>query len=96
MDESRVQRRRHQLVAVLRRDLDEIAEHVVVPDLEALDAGLVGVARLHRGYHEARGVAQIACFVEGGLVALANEAAVALDQRQLLVERAGEFGRQLA
>ena len=35
MDEGRVQRRRHQLVAVLRGDLDEIAEHVVVADLRA-------------------------------------------------------------
>jgi hypothetical protein len=58
MDEGRVQRRRHQLVAVLRRHLDEIAEHVVVPDLQALDAGLVGVARLQRGDDAARGVAQ--------------------------------------
>ena len=34
MDEGRVQRRRHQLVAVLRGHLDEIAEHVVVADFE--------------------------------------------------------------
>jgi len=32
MDEGGVERRRHQLVAVLRRHLDEIAEHVIVPD----------------------------------------------------------------
>ncbi len=54
----RVERRLHQLLAVLRGDLDEIAEHVVVPDLERLDAGVVGIARLHRGDHAARGVAQ--------------------------------------
>ena len=29
---------------MLRRDLDEIAEHVVVTDLERLDAGVVGIA----------------------------------------------------
>ena len=34
MDERGVERRRHQLVAVLRRHLDEIAEHVVVPDFQ--------------------------------------------------------------
>ena len=96
MDEGRVQRRRHQLVAVLRRHLDEIAEHVVVADLQALDAGLVGVARLHRGDDEARGVAQIAGLIERGFVAFAHEAAVALDQRQLLGQRAFEFARQIA
>src|SRR6185437_2567428 len=46
VNESRVQRRRHQLVAMLRRDLDEIAEHIVVPDFQALDGGRVGIARL--------------------------------------------------
>jgi hypothetical protein len=32
MDEARVERRLHELVAMLRRHLDEIAQHVVVPD----------------------------------------------------------------
>ena len=49
MDERGVERRRHPLLAVLRRHLDEVAEHVVVPDLERLDAGLVAVTRLQRG-----------------------------------------------
>ena len=53
MDEGRIQRRGHQFVAVLRRHLDEIAEHVVVADLQALDAGIFGVTRLHRGDDEA-------------------------------------------
>ena len=39
MDEGRVERRAQQLVAVLRGHLDEIAEHVVVPDLQRADAG---------------------------------------------------------
>ena len=56
MDDGGIQRRRHQPVAVLRGHLDEIAEHVVVADLQALHAGVVSVARLHRGHHEARGV----------------------------------------
>ena len=96
MDEGRVQRRRHQFVAVLRGDLDEIAEHVVVADFQALDAGVVGVARLHRGDDEARGVAQIAALVERRLIALADKTAVALDQRQLLGQRAFEFAREIA
>src|SRR5262249_56932373 len=43
MDEGRVERRRHQSVAVLRRDLDEIAEHVVVADFQRAYRRRVGV-----------------------------------------------------
>jgi len=32
----RIQGRRHQLVAMLRRHLDEITQHIVVADLQAL------------------------------------------------------------
>ena len=77
MDEGRVERRGHQLVAVLRGDLDEIAEHVVVPDLQRADAGRFGVAHLQRGDDAARFVAQRARLVERWLVAVAHEAAVA-------------------
>jgi len=35
-----------------------------VADFQALDAGLFGVARLHRGDHQPRGVAQIAGFIQ--------------------------------
>ena len=79
---------------MLRGDLDEIAEHIVVADLQALDAGVLGIARLHRGDDEARGVAQIAGLVERGLIAFANETAVTLDQWQLLGKRALEFALQ--
>ena len=96
MNEGRVQRRRHQFVAMLRRDLDEIAQHVVVADFQAFDAGVVGIARLHRGDDEARGVAQVAGLVQRGFIAFAHETAVAFDQRQLLGQRALEFARQLA
>ena len=89
-------RRRHQLVAVLRGHLDEIAEHVVVTDLQGLYAGLVGIARLHRRDHAAGLVAQRACFVERCLVACAHEAAVALHKRQLVVKRTRKFLRQRA
>ena len=96
MNEGRIQRRRHQPVAVLRRHLDEIAEHIVVADLQALDAGLVGVARLHRRDHEPRGVAQIAGLVQRRLIAFAHKTAVALDERQLLGQRALEFAGEIA
>ena len=96
MDEGRVQRRRHQLVAVLRGDLDEIAEHIVVADFQALDAGVLGIARLHRSDDEARGVAQVAGLVERRLIAFAHKTAIAFDQRQLLGQRALEFARQIA
>jgi hypothetical protein len=70
MDEGGVERRHHQLVAVLRRDLDEIAEHIVVADLKAFDAGRFGVARLQRRHHAARFVAQIAASRRGRVIAL--------------------------
>ncbi len=85
-----------QLVAVLRGHLDEIAEHVVVPDLQAAHAGRLGIARLQGGDDAARLVAQGARLVERRVVAVAHEAAVALEGRQFVGERRGEFGRQHA
>ena len=52
--------RLQQLLAGRLRHLDEVAEHVVVPDLQRAAAGLVGVARLERGDDAARLVAQLA------------------------------------
>src|ERR1700709_2217102 len=40
--------RAHQRVGMFGADLDMIAEHAIVADLEAGDAGLVAVARLER------------------------------------------------
>jgi len=42
MDEGRIQRRRHQLVAIRAVTSNEVAEHVVVADFSGPDAGLVG------------------------------------------------------
>ena len=81
---------------MLRGDFDEIAEHIVVPDLQSLDAGFIRIACLHRGDDEPRRVAQAACLVERRVIAFAHEAAVALDQRQLVGQRVGEFLRQIA
>ncbi len=93
MDEAGVERRSEQLLAVLRRDVDEIAEHVVVPDLQRADAGRLGVAHLQRGDDAARFVAQRARLVERALAARAHEAAVALERRQFVGECAGKLGR---
>ena len=38
VDERRVERRGHQLLAVLGGDIDEVAEHIVVPDFQRADA----------------------------------------------------------
>ena len=78
----------HQRVGMLRRDLDMIAEDVVVADAERADAGRFAVARL-QGRHEApavrRGRAQ---FVERGVVARRDEAAVCGVERWLGDQRA--------
>ena len=73
---------------MLRGHLDEIAEHVVVADLQDADAGLVGIARLQRRDDAAGFIAQRPCLVERGVVARAHEAAVALE--------GGQFGRSAA
>ena len=92
MDEGRVERRAHELVAVLRRDVDEIAEHIVVPDFQRADAGGLGIAHLQRGDDAARFVAQRTRFVERRFVAGAHKAAVAAERRQFVGQRAGQLG----
>ena len=49
--------RRHHHIGVARRHLDEITQHVVVLDLQRLDAGLIGVFQLQTGDHTTRLVA---------------------------------------
>ena len=92
MDEGGVERRGEKFLAVLRGDVDEIAEHIVVPDLQRLHAGRFGVAHLQRGDDAARFVAQRARFVERRLVAAADETAVAAERRQFVGQRARQFG----
>ena len=93
VDEGLVERRRHQAIAVLRGHLDEIAEHVVVPDLERADLGFVRVARLQRGHDPARLIAQRPGLIECLIVTGANEAAVAAKRRKLVGERVGKLTR---
>ena len=59
-----VERRRHQPFAVLRGDLDEIAKHIVVLDLENADARFFDVTRLQCGDDAPDFVAQRARLVE--------------------------------
>ncbi len=70
--------------ALQRGDLDEIAEHVVVLDLQRLDAGLFGILQLQAGDDPARLVAQRPHLVEFRMGAFAQEAAIALQQRQFV------------
>jgi hypothetical protein len=77
---------------VLGGDIDEIAEHVVVPDLQRADAGGLGVAHLKRGDDAAGFVAQRTRLVERRLVAGAHEAAVAAERRQLFRKRPLKLG----
>ena len=84
MDERGIERRRHQLVAMLRSDVDKIAEHVVVPDFQRADAGGLGIFDLKRGDDAARFIAQPAGLIERGVVAGADKAAVAAERRQFV------------
>ena len=47
------------------RILHSRAAALLDSDLETFDAGVVGIARLHRGYHQPRSVAQIAYYSNG-------------------------------
>ena len=53
-----------QLVGVLRRDFDEIAEHAIVLDLELGHAAFAAIARFQPGDDAAAFVAQRSRFVE--------------------------------
>ncbi len=63
--------------------LDEISQHVVVPDLQALHPGPGGVIGLHPGDHAAPLVAQAAGLVQIGVVTGRDETAIATQQRRL-------------
>ncbi len=94
MDEARVQRRLEQRRRGIDADLDEIAEHVVVLDAERADIGIGGIARLQPGDHPAALVAELARLVEIAAVAVAHEAAVALQVRQVVAKRRADGGDQ--
>ena len=85
-----------QLVAVIGRDLDEIAQHIVVLDLQAGNPGLLLVARLQPGDQPAALVAQGAQLVQLRRIARRDEAAIARQHRQIGRQRAGETVHQRA
>ena len=66
VDEQLDMRRLAQDGAMQRGDLDEIAEHVVVADLQRFDAGRLGVSRLQAGDDLAAAVAQAPVLIEIG------------------------------
>ena len=84
MEEGRVERRLTHPVAVLGRDLDEIAKHIVVANLQCLDAGLGLVPGLQAGDDLTAFVAQGARLVEFGRRTLANEISIAAQVRRAL------------
>ena len=79
---------RQQRLGMPCRHLDEEAEDVVVAHLQRLDAGRLDVAGLERGHHPAAVVREAARLVELGPVAGPHEAAVALQMRRIVDERA--------
>src|SRR5579883_2824701 len=66
------------------RDFDVVAEDVVEPHLERLDAGALALARLNLRDHLAAVAREIAQFVELGAVAGADGAAVGEIERRLI------------
>ena len=67
--------RSHQPIGMARANLDEIAQHAIVADLEARDSRLLAIARLHRGNRPARIARGGAQLVERGVIAIGDEAA---------------------
>src|SRR5579885_3196707 len=92
VNERCIERRSHQFLAMLGGDLDEIPQHVVMPNLQRFNARLFGISRLQRGYDAARLVPQRACFVKRGVITIPHEAAIALDERQIRGKRGRQFG----
>ncbi len=87
--------RRHH-IGIARRHLDEIAQHVVMLDLERLDAGLLGILQLQAGDHPTRLIAQRPHLIEFGIGALTQEAAIALQKRQIVGQHRAEHRFQPA
>ena len=87
------ERRLQHPLGMRRRRLDEVAEHVVVPDLQRVDAALAHVLGLQLGDHPAALVAQPPGLVELLVEARRDEAAVAHQERRLGDQRRVEQRR---
>ncbi len=77
-----------QFLAMRCRDLDEIAENVVVTNLERCDARRGGITRLQVGDHAPALVTQHPELVELGRITRRHEAAIPRDRRQIDSEHA--------
>src|SRR5260221_8772281 len=82
---------RFQLVAVRCRDLDVIAEHIVVPNLERADPGLALQPCLKLDDDAPRVVSQRAQLVELWMLPSRDKPAIARKQRQIGPEQSREF-----
>ena len=94
MNESRVERRPQQLLALRLRDLEKIAEEIIVLKLELTRLGELAIARLQGCDHRASFVAQRAGFVEAGVETWPHETAVAALQGQIVGKRLAKPGGQ--
>ncbi len=92
MDEARLRgvRAVHRGLMV-RGHLDIEPERVVVPDLERPYPGLLDQATLHLGDHAPGFLRQRPHLVQFRIAAAAHEAAVALQQRQLVIQRLAQI-----
>ena len=84
MDEGVLPGLLQQILAHILRHFHEIADHVVVLDAQGAAAGLRRVAALQRRDEAAGILLQLAQLVEVGIEACADEAAIALQERQLV------------
>ena len=80
----------HQCIAVTAGNLDEIAKHAIMLDLQRADPGFLAIARFH-GSDSAAGIARhFAQFIEARIVALRDEATIGSLGRRRGDERAGK------
>ncbi len=80
---------------MLRRHFDEIAQHVVVADLQSADLRLLGITCLQCSNDAPRFITQRAHFVERRVITVADEAAVALERRQFIGQcRCKDWGQR--
>ena len=90
VDEELGKRRLQHPLGVAGGGLDEVAEHVVVADLQGIDAALADVLALQLGDDAAALVAQAAGFVELLVEARGDEFAVAGEERRFVDQRLAE------
>ncbi len=77
-------------VGVAAADLDVVAVHAVVADLERADAGALALALFQIEQEAVAVLGQVAQFVEFGIVTAGDDAAVADQHRWGFDQRAGE------